>query len=344
MLEQNYRHQTKELNRVEIHEVAKLFGKSLPETGSTHCPFPDHEDKHPSFLISSSRDRWICLGCNRKGDSIDFVKSYNNLSFPEAKDWLAEHLTEPAVPPSLKQASQSCNNEMGAEPDIEVYERFLNHCPLLDDGRNYLTGHAISEETINNFRIGQIENNEKVADSMRNIFGLERLKSAGSIFGESDLNPIRLISPDQNIVFPFLKNGQAIHLQIEHFGSTGVNGRWRNPLTHRNQIYNIDALAASTSEPIAICEGVMNTLSAIELGYVAVGLMGATGSLAPDQLLQLRDRQVHILLDWDHEGNKKANNLQQMMNNYGIVSTRIFKPQMQGKKLNDYLIETKELQ
>ena len=141
-----------------------------------------------------------------------------------------------------------------------------------------------------------------------------------------------------------MKNGKATSLQIQQFGFAGVKEKSRNLHTRRNQIYNIDALASSTSEPLAICEGIMDTLSAIELGYVAIGLMGVTGNLIPDQLLQLRDRQVHILLDWDSAGNQKAKNLQQMMNNYGIVSTRIFKPTMQGKDLNDYLIETKEIQ
>ena len=344
MLEQNYRHQTKELNRVAIHKVAKLFGESLPETGSACCPFPDHEGKHPSFLISSSRDRWICFECNRKGGSIDFVKSYNNLSFLEAKNWLADHFIAPVASPLPRQNSKSHSQELEAKPDIEVYESFLNFCPLLEDGLNYLTMRGISKATINNFRIGQIENNTEVANSMMRKFSHKRLESAGLLFGKSDSNSFRLIFPNQSIVFPFLKNGKPTSLHIQQFGFTGVKKKSRNLHTRRNQIYNIDALASSTSEPLAFCEGIMDTLSAIELGYVAVGLMGVTGNLTPDQLFQLRDRQVHILLDWDYAGNTKAKNLQQMMNNYGIVSTRIFKPTMQGKDLNDYLVETKEMQ
>lgn len=88
----------------------------------------------------------------------------------------------------------------------------------------------------------------------------------------------------------------------------------------------------------------MNTLSAVELGYVAIGLMGVTSNFALDQLVQLRNRHVHILLDWDHEGNRKAKNLQQVLNRFGIVSTRMFKPPMQGQDLNDYLVETRVTQ
>lgn len=340
MLGQNYRQQTKDLNRIAIHEVAKLFGESLPETGSARCPFPDHEGKHPSFLISSSRDRWICLECNRKGDSIDFVRSYNNLSFVEAESWLIDHLNEPVGLSSPIQTSKSNNEEPEADPDVEVYESFLDHCPLLDDGLSSLTRRAISEETIENFRIGQINNNEEVAISMMERFRRERLESAGLLSGESDSNSTRLIFPNQSIVFPFLENGKATHLQVRQFGSAGVNGKWRNLNTPRIPIYNIDALASSTSKLLAICEGIMDTLSAVELGYVAIGLLGKTSNLAPDQLIQLRSRHVHILLNWTPAGNEKAKSLQQVMNRFGVASTRLFKPPMQGKDLNDYLIET----
>ena len=44
------------------------------------CPF--HEEKTPSF---SYKDKiWTCFGCGKKGDVIDFVKEYFNISFKEA--------------------------------------------------------------------------------------------------------------------------------------------------------------------------------------------------------------------------------------------------------------------
>jgi len=38
------------------------------------CPFPDHEDKHPSFFISLQTGSWWCFGCKRKGRMEDFEK------------------------------------------------------------------------------------------------------------------------------------------------------------------------------------------------------------------------------------------------------------------------------
>jgi DNA primase len=31
------------------------------------CPFPDHEDRTPSFVVSEDRNLWHCLGACRAG-------------------------------------------------------------------------------------------------------------------------------------------------------------------------------------------------------------------------------------------------------------------------------------
>jgi len=39
------------------------------------CPFPDHEDSKPSFMVHSKG--YNCYGCNRKGNYWQFLKDYN---------------------------------------------------------------------------------------------------------------------------------------------------------------------------------------------------------------------------------------------------------------------------
>jgi hypothetical protein len=34
------------------------------------CPFPDHEDRIPSFTVNPEKDVWFCHGCVRGGDAI----------------------------------------------------------------------------------------------------------------------------------------------------------------------------------------------------------------------------------------------------------------------------------
>lgn len=52
------------------------------------CPF--HSERTPSFIVSPSRNRWHCYGCDRGGDAVAFLQQHQTLSFPEAVQWLAK--------------------------------------------------------------------------------------------------------------------------------------------------------------------------------------------------------------------------------------------------------------
>lgn len=41
----NYREETEVFNSIPIQEVASWIGLKLPRTGSSLCPFPDHQEK-----------------------------------------------------------------------------------------------------------------------------------------------------------------------------------------------------------------------------------------------------------------------------------------------------------
>src|SRR5262249_12148836 len=53
---------------------------------SAHCPFLDHEDKHPSFSVfeKNGRWRWTCWSKCGGGDEIDFLCKLRSISKKEA--------------------------------------------------------------------------------------------------------------------------------------------------------------------------------------------------------------------------------------------------------------------
>ncbi len=53
---------------------------------NVRCPFPDHEDKNPSFSVYKSDGalKFKCFGCNRQGDAIELIKQIEGVDFKEA--------------------------------------------------------------------------------------------------------------------------------------------------------------------------------------------------------------------------------------------------------------------
>ena len=76
------------------HEV-DLLGRlgvdwSLNDRHHIRCPFPDHEDRHPSWRWDSARQAWFCT-CGG-GDFISAVMRMRACEFKEAVQWLERDL------------------------------------------------------------------------------------------------------------------------------------------------------------------------------------------------------------------------------------------------------------
>ncbi len=333
---------TEELNNIPIQTVASLLGINLPKTGSAKCPF--HDDKNPSFEIKKSGTYWQCYGCGRKGGSIDFVKEHQNISFLDAKNWLNGRMSGASLP--IKKRSNPAKiteleKTIEAAPDIEVYEHFLTLCPLLETGKKYLASRAITKTTIENFRVGQLSNPTAVLADLLKKFRFERIKKAGLLTKKSTIEKPRLIFSKDSLIFPFIKNDQVIYIQSRILRKEYDNqAKWLGLNGIKKPLYNADAATATDEyEYFAICEGVMDTISAIELGYGAIGILGATTALGDDQIKSLQGKEVDILLDWDEAGEKASQNLQRISNQHGIISIRKSRPSPAANDLNEYLVE-----
>jgi DNA primase len=61
--------------------------KRAGQNWSARCPF--HQEKTPSFSVSSTKQFYHCFGCGAHGDAIRFVMEMDGLSFPDAVEKLA---------------------------------------------------------------------------------------------------------------------------------------------------------------------------------------------------------------------------------------------------------------
>ena len=62
--------------------MSRYVGNIVQETPGRYrciCPFPDHKDSIPSFVImNGDGENWFkCFGCNRFGGPIKFLQEYH---------------------------------------------------------------------------------------------------------------------------------------------------------------------------------------------------------------------------------------------------------------------------
>ncbi|HBV32883.1 MAG TPA: DNA primase, partial [Verrucomicrobiales bacterium] len=57
------------------------------------CPF--HKEKTPSFNVSPSKQIFHCFGCHKGGDVFSFLREFENLTFVETVQRLAERARIP---------------------------------------------------------------------------------------------------------------------------------------------------------------------------------------------------------------------------------------------------------
>ena len=315
----NMKEQTAELNRIPIKAVGRYLGLDLPANGSARCPFPDHDDKSPSFEIKQNGMYWKCYGCNASGGSIDLVKHMLGISFLDARSWLLERTSNSYSTNqsrSFKQllptaGSNQTDRPVSPEsvPDLELYAKFLELCPIQPKGRSYLSSRCISNSTIEHFQIGQISSSGAIDEIVR-AFGFDRTSAAGLLTKRSTAQRHHLIFPNNSLLFPYLTDAGIVYFQSRSIDDSATGSRWRNLNHRRRRLFTESILDDSSVKSVAICEGVMDTLSAYELNMEAVGLIGVSAKPTKEQNLKLRSKKsVQILLDWDEKGEERSNQL-----------------------------------
>src|SRR5258706_16485600 len=69
----------------ELEILARLDIWNADSRRHRTCPFPDHEDKNPSWRWDSGKSRWFCT-CGH-GDVIDAIARKLGCNFKEAQDF-----------------------------------------------------------------------------------------------------------------------------------------------------------------------------------------------------------------------------------------------------------------
>jgi len=136
------------------HVRLKKRGKSF--TGL--CPF--HQEKTPSFTVSSEKQVYHCFGCGRGGNVFTFVMEFEKVSFTEAVRALAE---KTGIVISFVESDQEHQNEIESLYNVCRFAglTFHNNLTKSDEGRmalEYFHERGFTDETIRTFGLGYAMN------------------------------------------------------------------------------------------------------------------------------------------------------------------------------------------
>lgn len=133
--------------RSDISDVARAIGLNLNRANKCLCPF--HNEKTPSFSISSKKQIFKCFSCGEKGDSIALVAKLKGLSNYESALYINEILNlgikvENNISTKSNKKTNDNNNEKittynNSKVIIEAFKKWENKTfLLLSDYRRYL--------------------------------------------------------------------------------------------------------------------------------------------------------------------------------------------------------------
>ena len=148
-----------------IVEVASEF-TALKRQGARFaglCPYPDHQEKTPSFSLDPEKNLYHCFGCSRGGDAIKLVMDLKSLDFAEAISYLADRSGvelqfegggDPGAARARAQRRRAIHKALAAA--TVYYHKYLlrSETPEAKQARNYLKDRHIHCSTIEEFRLG----------------------------------------------------------------------------------------------------------------------------------------------------------------------------------------------
>jgi len=93
-------------NRLNIVDIVGEYVKLTQAGGNFKAPCPFHQEKTPSFMVSSEKQIFHCFGCGKGGDMFTFIQEIEGCEFPEALKILARKANVELKPTNPKLYSE----------------------------------------------------------------------------------------------------------------------------------------------------------------------------------------------------------------------------------------------
>lgn len=288
----------------------------LQKKGSSYfglCPF--HNEKTPSFSVSQDKQMYYCFGCGAGGNVFTFLMDYENYSFPEAMESLAQRAGMELPKQGMNEQARAASDKRMRLLEINKVAAKYYYAQLrAEPGRHaldYLTGRCLSEETIRKFGLGYSQK------SSNDLYQYLR----GQGYGDMELQESGLVTLDERrgpldrfwnrVMFPIMDiNNHVIGFGGRVMGDGEpkyVNSPETMIFDKGRNLYGLNIARNSRKPQILLCEGYMDVIALHQAGFDnAVAALGTSFTQGHANLLKRYTGEVYLTFDSDGAGVRAA--------------------------------------
>lgn len=306
------------------------------------CPF--HNDTRPSLYVSPVKEIYKCFACGAGGNVFTFLMEYDKISFIDA----------------VKQLGDKYGIEVilsGTEMDKDLYANLFNihdyvanlfHKRLLDKSNKnilkYLTDRGLTEETINNFKIGLSYNGWE--DLLKNVrshkYSNEVIEKSG-LFTKSEKGTFDRFR--NRIMFPILNPAG----KVIAFGGRTLDreepAKYINSpdtaLYHKSDVLyglHLSRQPIREKKSVVLVEGYMDLIQLYQVGITNV--VAASGTALTErhvQQIKKFSNRTYLTYDGDQAGTDAAIRAGYLLYHGGVEPLILKVPK--GKDPDDWVRE-----
>ena len=295
-----------EFNRIRTSvNIVDVIGSyiNLDKKGKNYfgiCPF--HEDHNPSLSVSEEKQIYTCFVCGATGNVFSFVKDYENISFLEAVEKIADN--------NGIKLTHKLNYIKRYNTEYEIYNlavKFYKNNLKSKDGikaKEYLKSRNIDDNIINDFEIGVSFSDNNLSKLLLSKKYDEKMLTDIGLCGKSkelfDIFRNRIMFPIHN------SNGEPIGFSGRIYNgeadSKYVNTRETYIFKKGETLFNYHraVIEAKKMKYIVICEGQMDAIRIYSSGVKnVVATMGT--ALTKEHVHLIKKLNVRVVLNMDSD-------------------------------------------
>lgn len=310
-------------------DIVSVIGRyvHLKRAGSGYmglCPF--HSEKSPSFHVNPSRQMYKCFGCGVGGNVITFVMEYENFTFPEAVQMLAEQAGIEL--PKQEMTAEQKKRESLRLTLLEIHKKAAKYYYTLlksERGRigyEYLTGRGLTEETILHFGLGfagqgggelyRYMKKEGYDDHILKETGLFTMDERGAY--DKFWN---------RVMFPIMDtNNRVIGFGGRVMGDAKpkyLNSPETTIFDKSKNLFGLNYAKKGKHKSLILCEGYMDVIALHQAGFTnAVASLGTAFTQNQASLIHRYTDELLLTYDSDSAGIKAAMRAIPMLRRAGI--------------------------